>query len=158
MKCLSLWQPWASLLVSGAKRVETRSWPIRHRGPQLIHAAKKWNDELRAITQQQPFASALEGLPLPFGAIVGRVEVVECYWTDSVSLLGRERLGVEPYETPSGIKALRISSDEWAFGDYTAGRYAFLCKNPVRFRKPIEFRGAQGLFDVPQDVLGEAFA
>ena len=30
--CLSMHQPWASLLVAGIKRVEGRGWPTRHRG------------------------------------------------------------------------------------------------------------------------------
>jgi hypothetical protein len=38
MKALSLTQPWASLVVAGAKKLETRSWPTYYRGPLLIHA------------------------------------------------------------------------------------------------------------------------
>ena len=33
MKAPSLWQPWASAIAVGAKRVETRSWPTNYRGP-----------------------------------------------------------------------------------------------------------------------------
>ena len=39
MKALSVWQPWASLLASGAKKYETRSWATHYRGPIAIHAA-----------------------------------------------------------------------------------------------------------------------
>ncbi|MCB2188832.1 MAG: ASCH domain-containing protein [Deltaproteobacteria bacterium] len=39
MKCLSIRQPWASLIVAGMKDVENRSWATKYRGPVLIHAA-----------------------------------------------------------------------------------------------------------------------
>jgi activating signal cointegrator 1 len=41
MKALSLWKPWASLIVIGAKRFATRHWETSYRGPLLIHAAKR---------------------------------------------------------------------------------------------------------------------
>lgn len=41
MKGLSLWQPWATLVGVGLKRVETRSWATSYRGPLAIHAAKR---------------------------------------------------------------------------------------------------------------------
>ncbi len=43
MKAISLWQPWASLLVLGLKRFETRSFPFPGavRGQRVaIHASK----------------------------------------------------------------------------------------------------------------------
>jgi len=36
LKALSLWQPWASLMALGVKRIETRSWQTQHRGPLII--------------------------------------------------------------------------------------------------------------------------
>jgi len=36
--CLTMHQPWASLLVAGIKRVEGRGWNTSHRGPLWIHA------------------------------------------------------------------------------------------------------------------------
>jgi hypothetical protein len=39
-KALSLWQPWASLIVLGHKDKETRSWPTSYRGRLWIHATK----------------------------------------------------------------------------------------------------------------------
>ena len=41
MKALTIWQPWASLLVSGQKKYETRSWATAYRGPIAIHAAMR---------------------------------------------------------------------------------------------------------------------
>src|SRR6267378_3713180 len=40
MKIISIRQPWASLIVSGVKDVENRTWSTRYRGPVLIHASR----------------------------------------------------------------------------------------------------------------------
>jgi hypothetical protein len=45
MKCLSLRQPYAELLVSGRKTVELRKWNTSFRGKFLIHASKNVNKE-----------------------------------------------------------------------------------------------------------------
>ena len=44
--CLSLHQPWASLLVQGIKTSEGRMWSTDHRGKLWIHAASKQPDEM----------------------------------------------------------------------------------------------------------------
>ncbi|MDR2893001.1 MAG: ASCH domain-containing protein [Deltaproteobacteria bacterium] len=36
MKALSIWQPFASLVVAGHKKIEVRTWATEHRGPLLI--------------------------------------------------------------------------------------------------------------------------
>jgi len=40
VKALSLWQPWASLIYDGCKKIETRSWELLYRGPMAIHATQ----------------------------------------------------------------------------------------------------------------------
>ena len=40
-RAISLIQPWATLIVAGLKRYETRSWSTPYRGRILIHASKK---------------------------------------------------------------------------------------------------------------------
>ena len=41
MKALSFWQPYASLIADGRKKIETRHWELFYRGQLAIHAAKK---------------------------------------------------------------------------------------------------------------------
>lgn len=41
MKALTVQQPWATLLATGRKRIETRSWKTKYRGPIAIHAAAR---------------------------------------------------------------------------------------------------------------------
>ncbi len=45
MKCLSLKQPYAELLVSGKKTIELRNWNTYFRGKFLIHASKNIDKE-----------------------------------------------------------------------------------------------------------------
>ena len=40
MKALSVKQPWANLIASGEKTIETRTWSTNHRGPLLIVSSK----------------------------------------------------------------------------------------------------------------------
>jgi hypothetical protein len=40
MKCLSIIQPWASLIAIGAKRYETRSWQTRL-GGRIAHRSQQ---------------------------------------------------------------------------------------------------------------------
>ena len=40
MKCLSVCQPFAELIVQGKKTIELRKWNTKFRGEFLIHAAK----------------------------------------------------------------------------------------------------------------------
>ncbi len=68
MRALSLWQPWASMLVRGDKTVETRWWSTRYRGPILVCAAKRFDDE-NAHRDPRPQAT------YPLGMALGYVEL-----------------------------------------------------------------------------------
>ncbi len=151
MKALSLWQPWASLMAIGAKHNETRSWPLAYRGDLVIHAAKIKDGDSLSLCGQEPFVSALTraGInsftELPFGAIVGVVHVDDC-----VKSLGRNH---EPGNPAILDNRLQVVWPEVDFGLYDYGRWITLTSNPRRFRQPIPWRGAQGVFNVPDDVI-----
>lgn len=150
MKALSLWQPWATLIAIGAKRVETRSWATSYRGPLAIHAAKRWDEAVRAAAianHHIAVAMSAVGLTawdvLPRGAVVATCELVDCQPTASgVTLDGWIAGGVLWELTPY----------ERAFGDYTPGRYAWLLADVKPLPTPIPMRGAQGLFDLPGEL------
>jgi hypothetical protein len=59
MKCITLWQPWASLILWGEKKIETRSWATQHRGLLAIHSAAKDHPTLAAICATEPFRTIL---------------------------------------------------------------------------------------------------
>lgn len=41
MKCLSVKQPWANLIASGEKTIETRTWATAYRGELLVVSSKR---------------------------------------------------------------------------------------------------------------------
>jgi activating signal cointegrator 1 len=131
---LSLTQPWATLVVAGAKLVETRSWRTPHRGHLAIHASKGFPRWAKDLCSEEPFLSALivAGLAserdLPLGALLGSVSLVDCVPT-------------------TGIEVADISDQERAFGDYSPNRWAWLLENPER-HTPQPCNGALSLWDV----------
>uniref|UniRef100_A0A0E0KLW3 ASCH domain-containing protein n=1 Tax=Oryza punctata TaxID=4537 RepID=A0A0E0KLW3_ORYPU len=62
--CLTMHQPWASLLVHGIKRVEGRSWPSPLTGRLWIHAASKVPDPdtVKAMEEFYREIYALDGI------------------------------------------------------------------------------------------------
>lgn len=71
---LSVRQPWAWALVTGRKDVENRSWRTHRRGFIAIHAGRRSDRAGFQLCEQM----GLEVPPdLPFGAVVGAVELVD---------------------------------------------------------------------------------
>lgn len=55
MKAIVLNQPWASMVASGRKTIELRSWSTKHRGPIVICAGVRgWSDEAVATLGDGP--------------------------------------------------------------------------------------------------------
>lgn len=75
MYALTLIQPWGTLIVCHGKDVENRSWPIRHRGPLLIHAGKKVDEAGFAMARDLGIVLPDE---IPASGIIGQVDVVGC--------------------------------------------------------------------------------
>lgn len=86
MKALTIKQPWASLIAHGLKNIENRTWKTNYRGRILIHAAatpvKEGWDALNEMQLAKSYAhrDKLYGNneELPYGAILGSVEIVDC--------------------------------------------------------------------------------
>jgi hypothetical protein len=137
MYVLSLLQPWATLVVIGAKTIETRSWSTRHRGPLLIHASLGKAGEIFA---SDPLFKKyiLEFDKLPFGKIIGSVRLEKILRTQDFDL------------NDSAMNALTF--EEKAFGDYTSGRYGWLLSDPVEFKNPIPARGMPGLWKASENI------
>ncbi|XP_018620872.2 activating signal cointegrator 1 isoform X1 [Scleropages formosus] len=81
--CLSMHQPWASLLVKGIKRVEGRTWYTPHRGRLWIAAAAK-KPTPQETSQVEAMYRQLYGKELQFpkeyptGCLLGCVDLVDC--------------------------------------------------------------------------------
>ncbi len=121
---ISLHQPWASLIASGQKRYETRSWPTNHRGLIAIHAAKKIEPDTRLLN-----LLGIAESDVPRGAVVAIADLVDCIQMDAKFI-----------EAQSGTERM--------CGDWSVGRWAWKLEN-IRAIEPISARGMQGLWHFP---------
>lgn len=134
MKALTVRQPWASLIVTGYKDVENRTWPTLHRGPLAIHAGvgvapvAHWEqvDLMVRLGHCPPMTAELQA-NLATGMVIGTVEVVDC---------------VQGYESP------------WA----NDGAWHWMLDNAHLFQFPFAYKGAQGLWTLPDDVADPTFS
>ena len=161
MKCISLWQPWATAIALGSKRIETRSWATAYRGPLLIHAAKRLNkDELICLHACWNWIGAMHPLwdwsnaspiweCLPFGAIVARCILADC---KSTGRFYQEQLDKRRFPEHKE-KADLYAWTERQMGDFSLGRFGWVLEDVEAFETPIPFRGRQQLFDVPEELL-----
>lgn len=139
MKALTIWQPWADLIMRGYKRWETRSRIILYRGPIAIHAAQyhKLPHEI-----YEEIAKAI-GIP-PDQYIQSWLYELECGVPEDRhgAVLGTAVIsGCEP------TSILRVSDQERALGNFGPGRAAWHLDTIRRFEKPIPARGLQGLWE-----------
>lgn len=143
MKCVPLHEPWASLVAKGAKRVETRHWPT----PQTIlgrrvgiHACA--TPEHRDLVRRSPFNRYFGSEDeLRYGHILCTAVITQC-------LVMTER----------NIAKVRAEQpEEYAFGDWTPGRYAWILRELEPLARPVrrhrDWKG-QGIFEVPDEALG----
>ncbi len=138
MKAITIWQPWAQLIVFGEKKIETRSWQTKVRGTIAIHAAKKDCFSLMKslpLKEQEYFEEAqvynyYDGeMCVPLGAIIGTVDLVDCLSIEELML------------TTYAIKK------EIIFGDWAEGRFGWVLENPIQFDTPIPVNGHQGFWN-----------
>ncbi len=174
MKALTLWQPWASLIALGVKTIETRSWSTDYRGPLAIHAAKrraKFEDMKHLVGGQLDawgawFEAGLvsdgETDNMPYGAVIATCELV-----DVVRIIPRlpkadlapGQHSHNPHEAVYLEHSLRGEliicdgstgrhyDDQLPYGDFGAGRFAWLLDKIEPLAEPIPARGRQQLWE-----------
>lgn len=113
MKAISIKQPYASLIVSGIKNIENRTWKTNYRGRVLIHASAvpALSDIGDLPTEQLKYAYSEMGKgkeiePIVTSAIIGSVEIVDC---------------------------VQNHNSVWA----EKGVWNWVLANPVKFKEPI---------------------
>eukprot|EP01126_Amoeba_proteus_P056422 TRINITY_DN7088_c0_g1_i1.p1 TRINITY_DN7088_c0_g1~~TRINITY_DN7088_c0_g1_i1.p1 ORF type:complete len:220 (+),score=42.20 TRINITY_DN7088_c0_g1_i1:89-748(+) len=144
--CLSMHQPWASLLVYGIKRIEGRSWSTDYRGILWIHAASK-KPEPELIRSMELEYEGTTYLPYPkyypTSVLLGYVEMIEC--------LSREELSVKARTTtPTSDLSLPNYNEE------NDSDFAFVCVNPHRLVIPMEMSGHHKLWKLPKHLYKTA--
>jgi activating signal cointegrator 1 len=144
MKILSIRQPWASLVVHGLKRCETRRWATLFRGPLAIHAARRFPGPQRRRCIEPPVRILLAAAgiadigQLPLGTIVGVATVVDC--------------------VPASEWADQLEPIERQLGDYGDEMYAWLLADAVALANPIPYVGQLGLCELAEDLVTELTA
>lgn len=135
IRAISLWNPHATLVVLGEKKLETRPRRTNIHGPILIHSAmsREW-EWMCVLPLFKEALSAISG-NLNYGYLIGSVSIVDCRPTsDFRGYIGRQ---------------------EEAFGNYNDGRYAWKLTHPQIFKEPVRYRGSQGFFNVPAELVPE---
>ena len=122
MKCLSVSQPFADLIISGKKTIELRNWNTNFRGEFFIHAPLKIRKE---DCKRLKFKNKLVT-----GAIVGKATLYD----------------VKYYQTKKEI--IEDKKFHFASKDFQNKKFGFLLKNSKAFRIPIPWKGQLGFFDV----------
>lgn len=129
MRAISLRQPWAWAIFHG-KPVENRTWWTAYRGPLLIHASKTLDiDGAWWIFENR------EQLDLPMVTVEYLLSRPVGAFVGKVEMVDC----VKNYRSP------------WFFGPY-----GHVYRNSEEFETPIPYRGKQGIFFVPEEVIRNA--
>ncbi len=122
MKCLSVSQPFADLIISGKKIIELRKWGTNFRGEFLIHAPIKIRlDDCRRLK--------IKG-KLVTGAIIGKAEIYDVKQYNSIKEIKKDQ-------------KLHFSSK-----NFQGKTFGFLLKNVKALRVPIPYKGQLGFFEI----------
>jgi len=123
MKCLTIKQPWTSLIIEGYKMYEFRSWKTNYRGKLFIHAGK--NIEKDMLNRFSKY-----NLNYELGAIIGEAELVDCILVD-------ERFNQE---------LIKINPIVYGKSNHVE-KYAWKLVNIKKYDKPIYVKGKLGLWN-----------
>ena len=145
--CLTMHQPWASLLVYGIKRIEGRTWPTRYRGRLWIHAARKAPEPetIESCRAQYTALYAMDGVEeeggvawpssYPTSCLIGCVELVGCVDQDTLQQLS---------PLSDSLRAESESAQCW------------LCEAPHRLIVPFAMPGQHKLWKLEKKVVTNA--
>jgi hypothetical protein len=135
---LSVCEPYASLLVSGEKSIETRHWLYlpKLRGPFLIHASGSYDQD--AFDQ---FRDKVDFRKCRFGYLIGQADLI----------------GVVHYrseeEAQRDYPRHLVRSPVFEQADYDKNRaMGFILENPHRLAKPVKYSGSLNFFEVTISV------
>jgi ASCH domain len=128
MKCLSLKQPYAELLVSGKKIIELRNWNTSFRGKFLVHASKN-------IDTERSEALGIDHNKLTRGTIVGSAVLYN----------------VKQYKNKTELEMDKNKhfADIKKFGFH---KYGFMIKSAHRLKRSIPYPGMLKFFEVEYPV------
>jgi len=131
--CLSMHQPWASLVIHGFKRFEGRMWTARYRGPLWIQAGSRVpsQEEIELVeAQYRELYKNVKNRPpfpdrYPTGCLLGMIDLEDI-------------IRVEDYfrYIPENVR------------EETGCKYLFVCRNPRKLLYPIKYPGERQIFKI----------
>lgn len=192
MKAMSFWAPWGSLVANRIKVLETRPrrspWHAAIGQTVAVHQALRpardgecargqvridalgnpyfWLHD--AFTEEQQIARGLPpdgdllGFPMPLGAIVGTVGIVDVVpmvddrFARNVLDAGHPRetkMALRRDDEPFIHEQIIDVSDQRPYGDFAPGRWAIVLADAQAVHPAVPCRGRQGLWSVPDDVV-----
>lgn len=161
MKALTVYQPWASLIVVGAKPYEFRKWDYAARYPSLvgqrvaIHAAARpmvAGEVLDIMERIENGESALDvQKAMPVLNLIARKAKEDAQAAARClplsAILGTAILG-------NAVRAFDLFKDKVADSDRLDQIvFAWPVTDIVRFDEPVPYRGSQGFWNFPEGLL-----
>ena len=128
MKCLSVCQPFAELIIQGRKTIELRKWNTKFRGEFLVHAAKN-------ILIEDCRRMKISQSSITTGAIIGKVNLVN----------------VKKYNSDKELK--EDKKKHHSVSDHTKNKYGFILEKPKKLRVPIPYLGKLNFFEFRPDEI-----
>ena len=120
-KVLTIKEPYVTPIALGKKHYETRSWKTNYRGPIYIHTAK---------TVMPDPVNGCERI-FPLGSIVLKANLTDCIKMDE-----------------EFIAKIKQDPDEYAFGFYEPGRFAWKLEDVEILVIPVAVKGKLGIWEV----------
>ena len=140
MKAISIKQPFAGLIATGQKTLETRTWSTDYRGPLLICSGAKSHDLFACFD----FKSGMLGLKNNSAKDTFDLDK-KIAWVFGQALCVVDLVGVRPFEY--------FKSDEnKACCDWYSGSFAWKLENP-RLIEPFDVKGKLRLFEVDESLI-----
>lgn len=147
MKTITIWQPWADLIIRGYKGNETRSWATSYTGAIAIHAGK-FRKLPHEVYEQISEAIGIAPGEYP-GSWLHRLEQGEPAERFG-AILGTAIMGDV---LPTTLKI--VGATEQKLGDFTPGRYAWPLQEVRPLSAPVQAKGKQGIWNwVPPACVG----
>lgn len=137
MKVLTEIQPYATLIATREKQLETRSWKTHHRGPMAIHAGQKIDydacrkPEIKAALERHGYNDPSQ---LPTGSILCTCNLFDC-----VQMKGTAEDVIVP--------GYKLSRRERAFGHFADGRFAFVLADVRPLKNLVPAKGKLSFWD-----------
>lgn len=139
LKAITIKQPWATLIALREKQFETRSWQTKHRGLLAIHAGKTVDKnacEIMWIRDTLAAHGITSWKQLPTGVVIATANLVNCH--EVISDYGDHAV------VHTGLK---ISDNEYRFGDFEEGRYAWELDAIQVLAEPVKAKGQLSLWN-----------